>query len=1348
MVKFASVFCFKITLFVIVFANKNVLAVESRTIPNEIALYTTGYWRAVGPVYRKNNTDKFHNTSISSGQNPFKNDSLRSLKITTESSKSNSRTATFDPKPVETVHNSTNKSSIATTSRSTEIIGVSFEGTVTNPIGSTIDTKNQTVSGEIKTAGNSNAKAGPSDNGHGLAAYTTSSDDNGLNTTIKPSLGLTNINESSKSKSNIRLSEEDRSLKKKTDENRIASIIAEPNKTTLNAFEPVISPTTRTTSKSTQESHSHFKPTESLDVISKTDEPDSSVTTRPLHTSTPPNKSPSICKLEALTTALNSTTTPSITKEHDLRNSSNSVFENESTGSQNRETSTTIDAIETSVFGCVATNGPQAKAQLWYKMQQTTPISKGIEVGSPGQTSKPPAYMNVTLLKPVEGVPSGKKPDLQRHVPEGAIMKIGRRLDDPAHKFYEKPTGKIKITRPEIQQQKGGPRPGFSYAPTMNVDHLSTYNPNIDPGTYSKPVTDQEDVLEITSPDRFILSTKDSTRNSSYRQETTVSEVSVYDSETEDYLKDNQETKSAQRLEEVAEGKPVEKPESHNEELPADKFEIREGFRKPGSQDIKSLVRGPVEYGSEAVTEQSGGYEEEPPVRKPVSYEEELLAEDPGTGEDDFPVQKPASYNSALPRAESGKGPSDMAPISYEDEPPVRKPETYDEELPDLAFHHRELPLENLVNKKNESLFKGLVINNTQSSLRRPESYGSESSGINSGSDDGDPPNEASGGQISDGGHETGYPVIKAGSYGSEAPVGGPASYEGKTSPQKSESRGETASRENSGGNNEEPLVENSGSYPEDTESETLSFQEPEVGRVSDDYEYADEDSESYPDTMQYAGVPHSRSGTQSGGPEDENPEYLDDSSPSEDKEDHDAEDTPPAHHRPGDNRRQIQPPHLTSVQPPRPRPAYSQIPVDSSMPALPTPYREPAVPTREEGGRDRASWMPRPPPPYTKRRHRVKAKTQVKGRETGGGEFEEYAVDPVESGGGSAAKKRVEQRSGDATRSSQQVLVGKHQASASQSMELANFPDGGKPRRRTLETDVTSENGWIDSDFLEGPRGPRGKFNCSQLREAPMNWTPEQLREWQSRSRDSLALISRCGGRVIGSRTKDGVLRYRLTLTELPVPPEKPSVPAELVDTRTVFGQETPDDSRFVDELIEVQQAYRRLHQAVEFDVKSKLRNLARKKAETQPSDTWLCTYEGHGCNAFAYSSTQLPISPTEVAATWYAESEGYNYTIEPDLQRHPYVGLFTQMVWASSQAIGCGRHEREDEEQVVVICLYTPPGNEPGKFLENVLPIPLSATHPDFEENNKLELDTNASTSLEASLVSLLFLLAWSRC
>lgn len=213
-------------------------------------------------------------------------------------------------------------------------------------------------------------------------------------------------------------------------------------------------------------------------------------------------------------------------------------------------------------------------------------------------------------------------------------------------------------------------------------------------------------------------------------------------------------------------------------------------------------------------------------------------------------------------------------------------------------------------------------------------------------------------------------------------------------------------------------------------------------------------------------------------------------------------------------------------------------------------------------------------------------------------------------------------------------------------------------------------------------------------------------------------------------------------------MPPEKPSVPAELVDTRTVFGQETPDDSRFVDELIEVQQAYRRLHQAVEFDVKSKLRNLARKKAETQPSDTWLCTYEGHGCNAFAYSSTQLLISPTEVAATWYAESEGYNYTIEPDLQRHPYVGLFTQMVWASSQAIGCGRHEREDEDQVVVICLYTPPGNENGKFLENVLPIPLSATHPDFEENNKLELDTNASTSLEASLVSLLFLLAWSRC
>jgi hypothetical protein len=64
----------------------------------------------------------------------------------------------------------------------------------------------------------------------------------------------------------------------------------------------------------------------------------------------------------------------------------------------------------------------------------------------------------------------------------------------------------------------------------------------------------------------------------------------------------------------------------------------------------------------------------------------------------------------------------------------------------------------------------------------------------------------------------------------------------------------------------------------------------------------------------------------------------------------------------------------------------------------------------------------------------------------------------------------------------------------------------------------------------------------------------------------------------------------------------------------------------------------------------------------------------------------------------TWYAEKKDYNdntgFTHE--------TGHFTQLVWKSSSSIGLGMACRGNS--CYCTAHYSPPGNVPGQFIENV--------------------------------------------
>ena len=69
-----------------------------------------------------------------------------------------------------------------------------------------------------------------------------------------------------------------------------------------------------------------------------------------------------------------------------------------------------------------------------------------------------------------------------------------------------------------------------------------------------------------------------------------------------------------------------------------------------------------------------------------------------------------------------------------------------------------------------------------------------------------------------------------------------------------------------------------------------------------------------------------------------------------------------------------------------------------------------------------------------------------------------------------------------------------------------------------------------------------------------------------------------------------------------------------------------------------------------------------------------------------------------------WYNEiyDPGYNYGDDWT----PGAGHFTQLVWAGSEAIGCGIGVTSSGDTFYGVAQYSPAGNVIGQFADNVFP------------------------------------------
>lgn len=87
-------------------------------------------------------------------------------------------------------------------------------------------------------------------------------------------------------------------------------------------------------------------------------------------------------------------------------------------------------------------------------------------------------------------------------------------------------------------------------------------------------------------------------------------------------------------------------------------------------------------------------------------------------------------------------------------------------------------------------------------------------------------------------------------------------------------------------------------------------------------------------------------------------------------------------------------------------------------------------------------------------------------------------------------------------------------------------------------------------------------------------------------------------------------------------------------------------------------------------------------------------------------YASSNVPDPVADSVTQWYNEQSSYDFSAGGFSEA---TGHFTQVVWRSSTALGCGMAAgcaAGDGMDVLVVCRYTPPGNVIGEFRQNVLP------------------------------------------
>jgi len=163
-----------------------------------------------------------------------------------------------------------------------------------------------------------------------------------------------------------------------------------------------------------------------------------------------------------------------------------------------------------------------------------------------------------------------------------------------------------------------------------------------------------------------------------------------------------------------------------------------------------------------------------------------------------------------------------------------------------------------------------------------------------------------------------------------------------------------------------------------------------------------------------------------------------------------------------------------------------------------------------------------------------------------------------------------------------------------------------------------------------------------------------------------------------------------------------RPTKPAERATSPTSDAPKPQHLDAFAQQFIDAHNEARAKHCAAPLTWSKKLADIAQN---------WANTLKGKGC-VFGHSpgakygenlaaGTEGALDPTSTVAMWYDEIKLYKF---PNGGFSMQTGHFTQVVWRSTQQVGCGHVTCNGND--IYVCNYDPAGNWEGQYRQEVLP------------------------------------------
>lgn len=148
-------------------------------------------------------------------------------------------------------------------------------------------------------------------------------------------------------------------------------------------------------------------------------------------------------------------------------------------------------------------------------------------------------------------------------------------------------------------------------------------------------------------------------------------------------------------------------------------------------------------------------------------------------------------------------------------------------------------------------------------------------------------------------------------------------------------------------------------------------------------------------------------------------------------------------------------------------------------------------------------------------------------------------------------------------------------------------------------------------------------------------------------------------------------------------------------------------DLEAFAEKGLQAHNNYREEHHALRLRWSDKLATEAEKmaydmamKGTVERSE--VATAMGYGENVAKITGVPFNDAGSVATDVWYSESSNYSYSYP---RVTPQTDAFTQLIWRETKEIGMGCAKDTATNDLYVVALYKPPGNDRRRLRENVL-------------------------------------------